>query len=116
MNKKQKTSQTTEPAIAVDTVLAPVTYEYGVMSSKFSCVAENKLTAYVTMCMHYDSQAHLLVIYSPEECKKDCWMSITGKISDRLDEIFGGVGSFDEYVKNHIEEIRACYKSIKRLV
>jgi hypothetical protein len=96
--------------------LAPVTYEYGAMSSKFSCKAENKLTAYVTMVMHYDSQAHLLVIYSPEECKKDCWMSITGNISDRLDEIFGGIGSFDEYVKNHIEEIRACYKSIRRHV
>lgn len=112
----QKTKQTTETAVTYEPMLAPVTYEYGAMSSKYSCVAENKLTAYVVMCMHYDSQAHLLVIYSPEESKKDCWMSITGKISDRLDEIFGGVGSFDEYVKTHIEEIRACYKTVKRLV
>lgn len=97
-------------------LLSLVTYEYGAMSSKFSCMAENKLTAYVTMCMHYDSNAHLLVIYSPKESKKDCWMSITGEISERLDEIFGGVNSFDEYVKNHIEEIRACYKTVKRLV
>jgi len=93
-----------------------IKYEYGAMSSKFSCVAENKLTAYVAMCLHYDSQSHLLVIYSPEESKKDCWMSFTGKISERLDEVFGGVGSFNEYVKNHVEEIKKCYKSIKRIV
>jgi hypothetical protein len=93
-----------------------VTYEYGAMSSKFSCKAENKLTAYVTMVMHYDNSAHLMVIYSPVENKKDCWLSFTGNISDRLDEIFGGVGSFDEYVKNHVEEIRECYKTVKRII
>lgn len=91
-------------------------YEYGAMSSRFSCVASNKLTAYVAMCIHYDTQAHLLVIYEPEECKKDCWLSFDGKISKRLDEIFGGDGSFDKYVENHIEEIDNCFKSIKRLV
>jgi len=91
-------------------------FEYGAMSNKYSCEAENKLTAYVAMCTHYDNQAHLLVVYSPSECKGDSWFSITGNISERLDEIFGGVGSFDEYVKNHIDEIRECYKSIKRIV
>jgi len=93
-----------------------IKYEYGAMSSKFSCVAENKLTAYVTMCAHFDNQANLLVIYSPIESKKDCWASFGGAISDRLDEVFGGIGSFDEYVKNHIPEIKACYSSIKRVV
>lgn len=93
-----------------------IVFEYGAMSSKFSCVAENKLTAYVTMCAHYDNKANLLVIYSPIESKQDCWTSFSGQISERIDEIFGGIGSFDEYVKNHIPEITACYESIKRLV
>lgn len=91
-------------------------YEYGAMSSKFKLTAENKLTAYATMVYHYDRSAHLMVIYSPLEAKKDSWTNITGQISDRLDEIFGGDGSFDKYVETHIEEITACYKSIKRLV
>ena len=91
-------------------------FEYGAMSSKYSCEAENKLTAYVVMCMHYDTQAHLLVIYSPKECKEDSWFSFTGQISDRLDEIFGGTDKIDEYIANHVDEIKACYESIKRLV
>ena len=32
-------------------------YEYGAMSSKFPLVAENKLTAYATMCLHYQENA-----------------------------------------------------------
>ena len=92
------------------------TFEYGSMSSKFSCQAENKLTAYVTMCVHYDRGAHLLVIYSPEESKSDEWTNLTGKISARLDEIFGGPGAFDKYVEENGPAIAACYKTIKRLV
>jgi hypothetical protein len=91
------------------------TFEYGSMSSKFSCEAEDKLTAYATMCIHYQSSSHLLVIYSPEECKDDMWTSFDGKVSARLDEIFGGEGSFDKYVAQHPYEIRDCYKSIKRI-
>lgn len=91
-------------------------FEYGAMSSKFSCEAENKLTAYATMAMHYNQSAHLLVIYSPEESKEDAWTSFDGKISTRLDEIFGGPDSFDKYVEEHLPEIRSCYNSIKRLV
>jgi hypothetical protein len=86
------------------------------MSSKYSCKAENKLTAYATMCMHYHRSPHLVAIYSPVESKTDSWLSITGQISDRLDEIFGGVGSFDKYIEANIEEVRACYKSIKKLI
>lgn len=93
-----------------------ITFEYGAMSSKYSCKAECKFTAYVAMLCHYDSQAHLLVVYSPKECKEDSWFCITGQISERLDEIFGGVGSFDEYVKMHVKEIRECYKTIKQLM
>ena len=95
---------------------ASVEYEYGAMSSKFKIVASNKLTAYVTMSMHYNSAAHLIVIYSPESSKQDSWMSLDGRISERLDEIFGGPGAFDKYVDDHIQEIKDCYKSIQRLV
>lgn len=92
------------------------TYEYGAMSSKYSLQAENKLTAYATMVLHYQSKANLLVIYEPESSKDDSWFAIDGKISDRLDEIFGGKDSFDKYLDGHIEEIKACYKSIKKVV
>ncbi len=91
-------------------------YEYGAMSSKFSLHAADKLTAYATMVLHYNDSSHLVAIYSPEECKTDSWMRFDGKISDRLDEIFGAKGSFDKYLKEHISEIRECYKSIKRIV
>jgi hypothetical protein len=93
-----------------------ITYEYGAMSSKFSCQATNKLTAYVTMCVHFQSNAHLIAIYAPEECLQDSWLSITGEVIERLDEIFGGTHSFDEYVKTHEKEIVDCYKTIKRIV
>jgi len=91
------------------------TFEYGVMSSKYSCEAENKLTAYVAMCLHYDRNNHMIAIYAPEECKKDSWLNPFGQVSKRLDEVFGGEGAFDKYVDSHIEEIRTCYKSIKQL-
>jgi hypothetical protein len=93
-----------------------VEYQYGAMSSKFRLYATNKLTAYASMVLHYRNQPHLVVVYLPEECKEDSWMSFDGKCSDRLDEIFGGKDSFDKYLKSNIEEIRKCYKSIKRLV
>jgi hypothetical protein len=92
------------------------TYEYGAVSSKYSLQAKNKLVAYYTMVAHYNRSAHLMVIYSPEECKEDTWVSFDGKISKRLDEIFGGDGSFDKFGEENIDEIRTCYKSIKQLV
>lgn len=79
-------------------------------------MAENKLTAYATMCLHYQDSAHMLVIYSPESCKEDTWFSLSGAISDRLDELFGGEGSFDKYLSEHVPEIKLCYSTIKRLV
>lgn len=93
------------------------TFEYGAMSSRFSCEAENKLTAYVTMVLHFGSNNHLIALYEPKEIiKDDSWLSITGQVSGRLDEIFGGENAFDKYVESYIEEIRACYKTIKRLI
>ena len=90
-------------------------YEYGAMSSKFSLVAENKLTAYATMCLHYQENANILVIYSPD-CTNDSWFSVSGDIAERLDEIFGGKGFFDKYISDNVDAIRECYKSIKRMI
>lgn len=93
-----------------------ITYEYGAMSSKFSLQAPDKLTAYFTMVLHYDHSAHLIAIYSPIENKEDSWMAFDGKISDRLDEIFGGPESFDKFGEENGDAIKACYQSIKRLI
>ena len=90
--------------------------EYGAMSSRYSVEAENKLTCYVAMVYHYDSQAHLIALYAPEECREDMWLTITGKISKRLDEIFGGDGAFDKYTDDHMDEIKKAFESIKRLI
>lgn len=92
-------------------------YQYGAMSSKYSLMASNKLTAYATMCLHYQSNSHMMVIYFPEdeETKNDSWMNITGEIYNRLDEIFGGSGSFDKYLENNPDEIGECYRSIKQI-
>ena len=96
-------------------------YEYGAMSSKFSLVAENKLTAYATMCLHYGDDLHLLVIHSPD-CKDDRWFSPSGKLDflhkntyEILDEIFGGEGCLNKYIADNVDAIRECYKSIKRI-
>lgn len=114
--KEETKVQKTEAQCAIQNVSTSTVYEYGAMSSKFKLVAKNKLTAYATMCLHYQSNAHMMVIYTPEECKEDSWTNITGQISERLDEVFGGVGSFDKYLEEHPDEIRECYKSIERVV
>jgi len=90
-------------------------YEYGIMSSKFKLMAADKRTAYATMCLHYQNNSHLVVIYSPESSKEDSWTSFTGQVSKRLDEIFGGEGSFDAYLENNVDAIKKCCKSITRL-
>lgn len=90
--------------------------EYGAMSSKYSIEADNKLTAYVGMVAHFGRNAHLIAIYSPEECREDMWLNPFGKIAKRLDEIFGGEGAFDKYAHEHEDEIKAAIESIKQLV
>ena len=97
-------------------IMGMITYEYGAMSSKYSVKAENKLTAYVAMILQYDRSAHLIALYSPEECKKDSWMCFTGQISERLDEVFGGENAFDKYVEANADAIRESYKSIEQIV
>lgn len=91
------------------------TYEYGAMSSRFSLESENKLSAYAAMCIHYNRSNHLIAIYAPEEAKEDMWLSITGQVADRLDEIFGGEGCFDKYFEENKESIVSAYKSIKQI-
>jgi hypothetical protein len=93
-----------------------MTFEYGVMSSLYSCEAENKFIAYATMCIQFTPNANLLVVYKPTECINDNWMSYDGKIAKILDEIFSSEGGFEKYVKSHMPEIKLCYKSIKRLI
>lgn len=93
-----------------------ITFEYGAMSSRYSLQAENKLTAYVAMCLHFGRNNHLIALYEPKEIvKNDLWINPTGKVAARLDEIFGGECAFDKYAEEHIEEIAEAYKSIKKL-
>ncbi len=111
-----KVKSKNKTATDANTVLGAVPYEYGAMSSKFRLYAANKLTAYATMVLHYNQSNHLVVIFEPESSKEDMWTSLTGKVSERLDKIFGGEGPFDKYLEEHISEIKECYKSIERLV
>lgn len=116
-NSNSKVEPTTENGNSTKPLVSGSTiYEYGAMSSKYQLEAKNKLTAYATMCAHFQSSAHLIAIYSPIECKEDSWLNPMGQISERLDEIFGGKDSFDKYFDDNIEDIKECYNSIKQLV
>lgn len=90
--------------------------EFGAMSSMYSIEADDKLAAYFAICLFYQRNAHMVAIYSPEEACQDQWLSIDGKISARLDEIFGGENAFDLYGKANGEKIEAAYHTIKQLV
>lgn len=116
MSKDKTSKETVNSALRKTNVSGSTIYEYGAMSSKYQLEAKNKLTAYATMCAHFQSSAHLIAIYSPIECKEDSWLNPMGQISERLDEIFGGKDSFDKYFDDNIEDIKECYNSIKQLV
>lgn len=90
-------------------------YEYGAMSSKYSLEAENKLTAYATMVLHFGRNAEMVAIYTPEEAKKDSWL-FAYPLEKRLDEIFGGDGAFMKYLDEHDDEIKECYESVKKVI
>ena len=90
-------------------------YEYGAMSTRYSILAENKLTAYCAMLSQYGRNNHLIALYEPESILEDSWLSITGRVAARLDEIFGGDGSFDVYFESHIPEIKAALKTVKQI-
>lgn len=91
-------------------------FEYGAMSSKWSIEADNKLTAYAAMVWHFGRNNHLIMLYEPKEIiENDQWFNIFGKVSKRLDEIFGSEGSFDKYFEEHKPEIESAYKTITQL-
>lgn len=92
-------------------------FEYGIMSSKYSIEAENKLTAYAAMIIHFGPTAAAFIdIYSPEESRKtDSW-SLAYPLNKRLDEIFGGDGSFFKYLNEHQDEIKNTLNTIEQLV
>lgn len=93
-----------------------IKFEYGAMSSRYSLLADNKLTAYAAMCCHFDRVAHLIALYEPQDVvKDDSWLNPFGKISARLDEIFGGEGAFEKYFSEHVEEIKEAYNSIETI-
>lgn len=92
-------------------------FKYGAVSSLYELEADNKLTAYAAMCFHFNKNAHLIALYEPKEIvEKDSWFTPFGKIAKRLDEIFGGDGSFDRYLQEHREEIAKAIKSIKQVM
>ena len=90
--------------------------EYGVMSSRFRCTADNKLTAYIVALMHYGRNNFMVMLYEPRDVvENDQWFNPTGKIAKRLDEIFGGEGSVDKYVEEHSDEIREAFETIEQI-
>ena len=92
-------------------------FEYGIMSSKYSIEAENKLTAYAAMIMHLGpASTAFITIYSPEESRKNDSQLLAYPIVKRLDEVFGGEGSFFKYLGKHQDEINKTLDTIKRLV
>lgn len=89
--------------------------EYGIMSSKWSIEAEDKLTAYATILMSMPYEAKMIALYT-EECKQDSWL-FAEDLEKRIGEIFGGsISDFRAYVDAHIEDIRKANKTIKKLV
>ena len=97
---------------------AKIKFEYGAMSTRYSCEASNKLIAYITMIFQYKSSAHLIALYEPEEIiKEDNWICFTGQISERLDEIFikESGKNFDEYFKENLIAVKECLNTIKQI-
>lgn len=91
-------------------------FEYGAMSSKYSIEADNKLTAYAGMIVHFGGNAAMIAIYEPEESRKeDSWL-FASPLDKRLDEIYGGEGSFFKYLDEHQEEIKAAVDTIEKLI
>lgn len=95
---------------------ALTTYEYGAGSSKFRLFADNKLTAYAAMILHYGDNAGVLVLYAPES-KVPEWSIFNGSdVAERVDKVFGGPGEFLNYIEMNKPEIEKCYNTIERLV
>lgn len=93
-----------------------ITFEFGAMSSRFRLQAENKLTAYATMVLLFNSNPQLVALYEPEDlAKQDSWLMHT-PVESRLDEIFGGKGAFIKYLNEHEKEIKEAYQTVEQIV
>ena len=91
------------------------TFEYGAMSSRFRLQTEDKFTAYAAMVLHFNSCPQLVAIYEPEDlAKQDSWLMHT-PVEQRLDEIFGGKGSFIKYLDEHKVEIKEAYQTVEQI-
>ena len=91
------------------------TFEYGAMSSRYRLQAENKLTAYATMVLQFNSNPQLVALYEPEDfAKEDSWLMHT-PVEPRLDEIFGGKGLFFKYLDEHKVEIKEAYQTVEQI-
>ena len=86
-------------------------YEYGAMSSRYSLEAENHLVAISAMLLHYGRSNHLVVVYQPKDVP--AWFSFDGRISARLEEIFGG--DVEDFIKNNDGAVKAAYRSIQEV-
>lgn len=93
-----------------------ITFEFGVMSSKYSVTAKNKLTAYCAMLFHYQEKPQLVVIYSPEKYKEDSWTNFDGRTEAILNELFSEFGGYESYMKDNIQIIKKAIKTIKKIV
>ena len=68
------------------------------------------------MIIHFGNAAAMIAIYSPEESQKnDSWL-FASPLEARLDEVFGGEGSFFKYLDEHQEEIKAAVDTIEKLI
>lgn len=93
-----------------------IIFEFGAMSSRFRLQAENKFTAYAAMVLHFYSDPHLVALYEPEDlAKQDSWLMHT-PVEPRLDEIFGGKGSFMKYLREHEEEIKEAIQNVEKII
>lgn len=92
-------------------------FEYGAMSSRYSIEADNKLTAYAGMIIHFGpNSAMMIALYEPEELRKtDSWL-FASPLDKRLDEIYGGEGTFFKYIEEHQEEIKKAIDTIKQII
>ena len=90
--------------------------EYGAGSSKYSIECEDKFVGYCAILLHYANSPGAVVIYSPEELKKDSWVSFSGKTDENIAVLFKKFGGFEPFIKGHITEMRTAYKTIKKLV
>lgn len=92
-----------------------ITFEYGVMSSRFRLLAENKFTAYATMVLQFNSNPQLVAIYEPKDLAKQDSFLMHSSVEQRLDEIFGGKGLFMKYLDEHKVEIKEAYQTVEQI-